>query len=298
MSRNSAICPDTVLWLAPTLMALFAYGLGQGVVKQYSVDVGPARYCFYFFFAKLVVYGGYFVYEGASLPFADASPEQMTTAVLAYVLEGLGWIFYYESIVAGPITIVGTLSAAYAAPTVLFAYVFLGETLAPMQYAGVALVIAGCAGVAYAPPAPGAKVTNKRWMVLAALALTCWGGWQTLVKYTYNTSSFSEPQMGIFSICGAFLTLFAYGVIRGRGQAPAKKGDVRKSALPMGMMAGGDLGVLIATKSGPVSVVTAISGAYPLVTLAYARFVLSEQITRFQWFGIGLVLVGMVLLSV
>ncbi len=286
-----------MLWLPPTLIALFVYGLGQGVVKQYSVDVAPARYCFYFFFAKLIVYGGYFLSEGGPLPFAGASLGQMTPAVLAYVLEGLGWIFYYESIVAGPITIVGTLSAAYAAPTVLFAYIFLGETLAPIQYAGVTLVIAGCAGVAYAPPSPGSKVTSKRWMLLAALALTCWGAWQTLVKYTYSNTPFSEPQMGIFSVCGAFLTLFLYGVIRGRGQGPGKKGDVRKSALPMGMMAGGDLGVLIATKSGPVSVVTAISGAYPLVTLAYARFVLKEKITGFQWVGIGFVLVGMVLLS-
>ena len=183
------------------MMALLVYGLGQGVVKQYSVDVAPARYCLYFFFAKLVVYGGYFLFEGASLPFAGATFAQMGPAVLAYMLEGLGWIFYYESIVAGPITIVGTLSAAYAAPTVLFAYIFLGETLAPLQYAGVISVISGCAAVAYAPSIPGGKVTSKRWMLYAALALTCWGAWQTLVKYTYNNSPFNEPQMGVFSIC-------------------------------------------------------------------------------------------------
>src|SRR5688500_8877 len=113
--------PRSVVWLAPTLFALFVYGLGQGVVKQFSVDVPPARYCFYFFFAKLVVYGGYFIYEGGVLPFAGADSTSIAVAILAYVLEGAGWICYYESIVAGPITIVGTLSAAYAAPTVLFA---------------------------------------------------------------------------------------------------------------------------------------------------------------------------------
>lgn len=284
-----------VVWLLPTLGALLVYGLGQGLVKQYSVDVPPARYCFYFFFAKLLVYGGFFLAEGGTLPFKEATASQIATAILAYVLEGAGWICYYESIVAGPITIVGTLSAAYAAPTVLFAYVFLGEQLAPIQYAGVILVIAGCAGVAYTPPDPSAKVTGRRWIPLAVLALLFWGAWQTLVKYTYDQTKLTEPQMGIFSICGAFLTLFLYGVLRGRGEAPAKKGEMVKSAAPMAMMASGDLGVLIATKSGPVSVVTAISGAYPLVTLAYARFVLKERITPFQWACIALVLVGMFL---
>ncbi|MBI2377962.1 MAG: DMT family transporter [Deltaproteobacteria bacterium] len=283
------------LWLVPTLMALAVYGLGQGLVKQYSLDVPPARYCLYFFFAKLIVYGGYYVFQDAGWPFEAARTKDIAIAVAAYVLEGLGWICYYESIVAGPITIVGTLSAAYAAPTVLFAYIFLGETLAPIQYVGVTLVIAGCAGVSYAPASAGGKVTSRRWMVLAAFALLFWGGWQTLVKYSYQTAEFQESQMGLFSICGAFLTLFVFGALRGRREGPAPKGEIAKSAVPMGMMAGGDLGVLIATKSGPVSVVTAISGAYPLVTLGYAWFVLKERITTVQWVFIALVIVGMYL---
>lgn len=289
---------SSVVWLVPTVVALLVYGLGQGLVKQYSVDVPPARYCFYFFFAKLFVYGGYFVAQGDPWPFTGADPSQVALAIAAYLLEGAGWICYYESIVAGPITIVGTLSAAYAAPTVLFCYIFLGETLAPVQYAGVALVIAGCAAVAYMPPDPNAKVTSRRWIPLAVAALGFWGGWQTIVKHTYNTTSFTEPQMGVFSICGAFFTLFLYGVLRGRGERRAERSEVAKSAVPMAMMAGGDLGVLIATKSGPASLVTTISGAYPLITLAYAWFVLKERITAFQWFGILLVLAGMVSLMI
>ncbi|MBI4818805.1 MAG: DMT family transporter [Deltaproteobacteria bacterium] len=282
-------------WLVPTLMALAVYGLGQGLVKQYSLDIPPARYCFYFFFAKLIVYGGYFVFQDGTWPFEAARSKDIGIAVVAYVLEGLGWICYYQSIVSGPISIVGTLSAAYAAPTVLFAYVFLGETLKELQYLGVFLVIAGCAGVSYSPAGAGGKVTSRRWMVFATFALLFWGGWQTLVKYSYQSAKFEETQMGLFSICGAFLTLFAFGVLRGRREGSAPKGEFAKSALPMGMMASGDLGVLIATKTGPVSVVTAVSGAYPLVTLGYAFFALKERITKLQAFFIGLVIVGMYL---
>lgn len=64
-------------------------------------------------------------------------------------MDGLGWILYYKSIVHGPIAIVGTLSAAYPALTVLFAALFLGKVLTPWQYLGVALVLAACLGLAW-----------------------------------------------------------------------------------------------------------------------------------------------------
>ena len=65
------------------------------------------------------------------------------------------------------------------------------------------------------------------------------------------------------------------------------------SFIPMGMMAGGDLGVIIATRSGPVSIVAPLTGAYPLVTLGFAALALKEKVSRLQWFCIALILAGM-----
>jgi len=66
--------------------------------------------------------------------FAAEARHVLAIGVLAYLLDGVGWIMYFLSIISGPITIVGTLSAAYPALTVLFAHWFLGETLSPLQY--------------------------------------------------------------------------------------------------------------------------------------------------------------------
>jgi drug/metabolite transporter (DMT)-like permease len=65
--------------------------------------------------------------------------------------------------------------------------------------------------------------------------------------------------------------------------------------VPMGMMAGGDLGVIIATKHGPISIVTPLTGAYPVVTLAFAALVLKERITPLQYGCIGAIIAGMAL---
>lgn len=66
----------------------------------------------------------------------------------------------------------------------------------------------------------------------------------------------------------------------------------------MGMMASGDLGVLIASRYGKISIVTPLTGAYyPLVTLAFATLVLRERIVPLQWSCIAAILVGMFLCS-
>jgi drug/metabolite transporter (DMT)-like permease len=67
------------------------------------------------------------------------------------------------------------------------------------------------------------------------------------------------------------------------------------SFVPMGMMAGGSLGLIIAARYGPISIVSPLIGAYPVVTLIFAAVVLKEHITRLQYGCIGAIVVGILL---
>lgn len=295
---QAATSSSFFIWLTPALMALFLYGIGQGLVKKYIADTPPARFCLYFVVAKTIINLWFFFTQAHPNPMAPEARAFMFTGLLAYTLDGAAWILYFESIVAGPITIVGTLSAAYPALTVIFARIFLGESLLPIQYTGVALVILGSLGLAYAPPDPSAKITQKRWIPLAFFALIMWGAAQTIVKYSYRLPEASEVNLALCNTLGGMLTLGVYGILRGlvfekKGAHSAR--EWLKSFLPMGMMAGGDLAVIIATRSGPVSIVTPLTGAYPVVTLGFASIALKEKITRLQWVCIGLILVGMMI---
>jgi drug/metabolite transporter (DMT)-like permease len=62
----------------------------------------------------------------------------------------------------------------------------------------------------------------------------------------------------------------------------------------MGMMAGGDLGVMIASRYGPISIVIPLTGAYPVVTLAFAALILKERISMLQYGCIAAIIIGMV----
>jgi drug/metabolite transporter (DMT)-like permease len=276
------------------------YGIGQGLVKKWISEVPPARFCLYFVVAKSIVNLSYFATQPHPFLNDPTGFPFLGLGALAYVLEGLGWILYFQSIVMGPITIVGTLSAAYPALTVLFAGITLGETLSGLQYAGVAAVILGCVGLSRDPSDSATSATSQKitraWIPLALSALVLWAVAQTLVKYSYSLPHASEVNLALCNTVGGMITLGVYGILRGRrpGRFGAGEGtEWLRSFLPMGLMAGGDLGVIIANRYGPVSLVTPITGAYPLVTLGFAVLFLREGIRRFQWFCVALILVGM-----
>src|SRR5687767_9069237 len=124
---------SSALWLAPTLAALFAWGIAQGLVKKYVGEVPPARFCLFYAVANAVVNLAFFAYSDRPPVLAPEGQTFLMLGLLAYVMDGIAWICYYESIVSGPISIVGTLSAAYPALTVVFAAIFLKESLTIWQ---------------------------------------------------------------------------------------------------------------------------------------------------------------------
>jgi drug/metabolite transporter (DMT)-like permease len=217
--------------------------------------------------------------------------------VLAYLFDGAAWILYFQSIVLGPVAIVGTLSAAYPALTIVFARVFLRENLAPLQYLAVTLVIAGCLGLSYTPSGGDSQTTSRRWIPLSLLALVCWATSNTIIKYSYSLPGANEANLAVCSSIGGALTLGVFGLLRGRRGTHSVRAWVH-SFVPMGMMAGGSLGLIIAARHGPISIVTPLIGSYPVVTLIYAAAVLKERITPLQYGCIGSILTGITLCSV
>lgn len=280
-------------WLAPTLAALFAWGIAQGLVKKYIGEVSAAHFCLYYAIANALVNTTFWSLSGAPPPFAAGGREFAFWGLFAYVLDGIAWIFYYQSITYGPISIVGTLSAAYPALTVIFARAFLGEDLTLMQGLGVGAVLTGCMALAYSPP-HGRAGTDRRWMFYAGVALLIWGASGTLIRYAYGFPNSHEGNMALFIAIGGLSTLGLYGLLKGAARG-GTRADWLRAFGPMATMALGSLLVAIAYKHGPASLVTPLAGAYPVVTLAFAWVVLRERPTRLQWGGIAAVLVGMVL---
>lgn len=280
-------------WLAPTLAALVAWGLAQGLVKKYIGEVSAARFCLYYALANAIVNLGFWALSDSPRVFAEQGREFAFWGLLAYLLDGIAWIFYFQSITYGPISIVGTLSAAYPALTVIFARSFLGEELTVAQGVGVGAVLLGCLALAWSPGHAQGN-TQRRWMVYAGTALVIWGVSGTLIRYAYAFPGAHEANMALFIAVGGLSTLGVYGILKGAARGGTGAEWLRAFG-PMATMALGSLLVAIAYKHGPASLVTPLAGAYPVVTLGFAWVVLKERPTSLQWAGIAAVLVGMVL---
>jgi hypothetical protein len=89
---DSANVAPLLLWLTPALLALLLYGLGQGFVKMWITEVPPARFCLYFAFARAIVMAFYFFANPHTPVFAAEGRHILAIGVLAYLLDGAGWI--------------------------------------------------------------------------------------------------------------------------------------------------------------------------------------------------------------
>jgi drug/metabolite transporter (DMT)-like permease len=296
VTPGSGVVPLYV-WLTPALIALLLYGLGQGLVKKWIGEVPPARFCLYYVLATSIVNFGFFITQDHPPLLAVSGTGFLVAGVLAYLFDGVAWILYFQSIVLGPVAIVGTLSAAYPALTVVFARLFLREELAPLQYLAVTLVIGGCLGLSHTPSSAGAQTASRRWIPLSLLALICWAASNTIIKYSYSLPGANEANLAVCSSIGGALTLGVFGLLFGRHGTHSLRAWLH-SFVPMGMMAGGSLGLIVSARYGPISIVTPLIGSYPVVTLVYAALVLKERITPLQYGCIGSILTGMALCSV
>ena len=129
-------------------------------------------------------------------------------------------------------------------------------------------------------------------MAYAGAAILIWGVSATLIRYAYRFPGAHEANMALFLGMGGLATLGVYGLLFGRRGAGREWG---RSLGPMATMAAGSLLAAIAYKKGPASIVTPLSGAYPIVTLGFAWALLRARPSLVQWAGIVLVLLGMVL---
>lgn len=283
-------------WLVPSLLALASYGFAQGLAKQWMSDASAPRYCLYYILANSAVNAWYFQSHPHVSLLDPAARGFVGTGILAYLFDGSAWIFYFLSIARGPVAIVGTMSAAYPALTVLFARLFLQEQLGAVQYGAVLLVIGGCIALASAHVEEQAAARGRSWMPLALAALLCWGISNTLIKYSYTLPKALPGSLALCSSIGGGLTLGVYGLLGDRSSAHSLR-QFAHSVVPMLLMAGGSLGLIIASDLGPISIVSPLIGAYPVVTVVYAGLVLKERITALQYGCIAAIVAGVAMLA-
>jgi drug/metabolite transporter (DMT)-like permease len=301
------------MWMLFSFGAMFGWGLGQGFTKKFIQDVSGTKFCLYFVFAVSFVNLIIWVASGAPNPFLTAAGEFETGFVffgtMAYVLDGIAWAAYFICIKYAPITIVGTVSAAYPAIVMAVLSVWIGQDASPVMWAGGLLVVTGCVFLGYTPKSAvdetidNSHVVPKIWIPLAITAALGWGFAFSFLGYVMSGPNDYEGAGGadIYPLMalGDALIMVPFALFAGRKTDTHNFAGLKLAVIPMTLFALGNAAMPLAnafdTEGTHGGFIAAISAAYPMVTLGFAYIFLKERIIPFHWFSVGIVMAGIML---
>lgn len=285
----------TEAWLGLALATVVIWGLGTLVSKPATMRLGTRRMLAFIAVFEGGTYLVLFVAFRSTLVGLDA--YGIVAGFLAALTGTLGYIFYYEGILVGSVGLVGTVTAAYPAPTILLSLWLLGESLDPAQAAGIVLVLL-C--VLVLSREPKSVVPGKRSAaVFAFLAFVSWGIWGFFAKAAVDR--IGEGNLFGFYAVSNTLILGAFILLTRKRPMEAPHAD-RGRAVAFGLLdvafgVGGVIALTYAYAMGPASLVSAVTGSYPLVSTLAAHFLLKERFGRKEALALLLFVPGIFLIA-
>ena len=285
----------TDAWLGLALGTVVIWGLGTLVSKPATMRLGTRRILALIATAEAGAYAVLFAVLRNPLPASDG--YGLVAGLLASLTGTLGYIFYYEGILTGSVGLMGTVTAAYPAPTILLSLWFLGETLDATQAAGILLVLL-CVIVLSRGARPAAPGKTSA-VVFALFAFIAWGLWGYFAKVAVDR--IGEGNLFGFYALSNGLVLGLFLLVTRHRPLDAPHAD-RGRAWSFGLLditfgGGGVLLLTFAYASGPASLVSAVTGSYPLVSTLAAHFLLRERFGTKDAIALALFIPGIVLVA-
>jgi transporter family protein len=284
-------------WLLPLAATVLFYGLAQALTKQFIAEMSAGVFVLLMVIAKLAINGGSFLLWAKVAPFDPEAGRFVVLSLVGNAINGFAWLYYYKALEKGSVSIVGTITAAYPTVTVLLAWMFLGEKLLPLQYVGIAVIILAGLLVAYQKDDSASYGTSRRWMMQAGMTFLLWGVASAVFKAAFNAPGADTISFFVHNALMFSLVLVPYGLKDTKGQSWGSRKQLALAAIPVTLFCFGDLALFRAIELGPASIVTPLSGLYPLVTLLYVWPVLKERVSKQQGAAIALSLLAIVLIS-
>jgi transporter family protein len=275
------------------LGGMFGWGLYDFFGGLFSKQIGNLKTLFWsqlagLFFATLLA-----VLFAANLNIPAGLALLLLVASIFYAVA---YLLFFRGFELGNVSIISATMNLWAVFTMLFAFIFLGQRLSTFQFLGVLLILAGVALVSL----KRGDITDKNIHLLSGVKETILAA--LLFGIFWNISEIISEKIGwpsttLFVKVGVVLFMLLISLFQKRELSIANTTPKIKwlilfaGFLEAAAVACVNWGLTV----GDVILVTPISSALSLVTIAMAVIFLKEKITKLQGFGMIIVITGIVL---
>jgi len=287
-------------WLFLAFGAVILYGLAQ-VAQKISLNSIPASGIVFLSLAVgmpvSVACLAPYIYSGAIL---DYGVVPLALCIVAGTFGQMGYYLYVEAAQRGPISVVGSITAAYPIMVVFVAVLFLSESPGVVQLSGALIVT--CSIIALSYVHGGRTVVSSysaRCLSLCVLSLLLYGLWAIFTKLALGgIPALLFLGMYTFVIPPTVLVYNRYKGIRVGKSIPSWS-----VAFVIAIIASelGNMGFFLeiyAVDQGPASIVFPLVAASPVVVVLLAYMFLRERLSRAEIILVAAVLAGIVMVSV
>jgi drug/metabolite transporter (DMT)-like permease len=226
-------------------------------------------------------------------------------AIIAGLMNTVSSLALYRSFEVGVMSIAGPVSSAYPALTVVLA-LLSGERVHALRAAGLAVTFVGVifAALSFASDKPGVgsgsdHVSEAHLSNGAALAILAATGYGVMFWWLgFHVVPLVGSAVSVWVVRITTLSvLLLVGIPTGKS-LPLPRGNIWWFLLVVGLL---DTSAFVANNAGMgtghIAVISVLSSLYGAVTVLLSWTFLREHIERTQWFGIFLIFVGVVLVS-
>jgi transporter family protein len=278
------------------LLAMAGWGISDFIAALISRKVGSYKAFFWVMtwsFILLSVYA--FVVKTQivlSLPLVVIS-------VVAGVLHTLGGLSFYKGLELGKISLVAPIGAAWSLITVLGGVLIFGEQLSKLQGAAILLIVSGTILVATDLKElliSWRSAFSNKGIPYALVALVAWGTGFLVLNQAIKQHGWLLPNLILFLI--ASLIVGGFLVNKKESLHLGKNSKVWIGSFIAGLLwVGAYIGYSLGIENYLSSIIAPLGAAFPIITIMLATILLHERLKTTQYFGVVVVVSGIILLS-
>ncbi len=267
------------------------YFASVGLSKKVSEEAGNFWLNFAGVLFCLVTFSVYTAITGKPLEMPPLSAMDILSIVVLAVMNFVAYLFFFKALKVGNLSVISSVFSTYAAGAVLVSALVFGETIPALRFIALGIVIAGVVLVAVADITNFKRIKGIGFVIPAVLIFAVFFPfWDSIAR---KGGSFV---LVLLLDTVLLLLYFLYARLKGVKLA-LKMSYIRP------FLIGGVLTTLAALSvswgyehTDVPSVVSVVSSAVPVTSVFLGYVLLKERLTKTQYVGLAIIVVGVALL--